>query len=708
MSRTRSLARKRNIEYFESFQYQHLYWKEFDYTKLSHIMQRRQAGHGNNSSHNDIIIMADTETSKSIPDTVCVNHICIWTVSLRAYHINIATLWGRTPSELVECLTKIHESMDGERTIIFWHNLSYDYVFLRQFLYKRWKIPDKQLNTKPHYPINIEFGNGIVFRDSLCISQRSLERWAKDLDVEHKKAVGSWDYDLIRNQDYNYSDEEHHYAENDTLAGVECIDAYMEAIGKNITTLPYTATGTVRDQTRKAGKKYNAHSQYLRICIDDLVLLHKATRIYHGGYAHANRYIVGRTIEESITAYDFASSYPFVMLTELYPMEKYTHMDIPCSLEDVIALANDDYSVLMTLKMSYVKPKDIRFPMPVLQQSKAKQIFNPVLDNGRIIKCDYIEIDVSEINLQLILSQYDYEEILIEDVYYAKKDYLPRWFRDFIFEKYKKKCELKGGDKVLYDISKSVVNCLYGMCCQKAIQNDIKEDYDTGEFYIEEKDGQELLDKKNKNFNSILPYQWGIYVTEYAMRNLFELGSCCKRWLYSDTDSCYGQKWNYRKLAEYNVRCKKKMLDAGYGPVTILRDGNTFTYNLGCAELDGIYTQFRTLGSKRYCCRKKSDGELKLTVAGVPKKTGVKCLNNDIENFKEGMDFPGEVTGKRTHTFIYSEEGIYIDDQGNEVADSIDLSPCNYHLDTTLAFEWLFQGESGEFSLECYDGGNIF
>ena len=72
------------------------------------------------------------------------------------------------------------------------------------------------------------------------------------------------------------------------------------------------------------------------------------------------------------------------------------------------------------------------------------------------------------------------------------------------------------------------------------------------------------------------------------------------------------------------------------------------------------------------------------------------------------MDFPGEITGKRTRTFIYSEEGIYIDDMGNEVADSIDLSPCNYHLDTTLAFEWLFKGESGEFSLECYDGGNIF
>ena len=145
------------------------------------------------------------------------------------------------------------------------------------------------------------------------------------------------------------------------------------------------------------------------------------------------------------------------------------------------------------------------------------------------------------------------------------------------------------------------------------------------------------------------------------------------------------------------------MIDAGYGPVTI----GDKTYNLGCAELDGIYTQFKTLGAKRYCCRKKEDGKLKLTVAGVPKKTGVLCLNDDINNFTEGLDFPGDITGKKTHTYIYSEEGIYIDDMGNEVADSIDLSLCNYHLDTTLAYDWLFTGDVGEFSIECYDGGTL-
>ena len=95
MSRTRSLAKKRNIEFFISFPYEFTYWEEWDYTRLSHIMLRRQAGRGNSASYNDIIIMADTETSKSVPDTVCVNHVCIWTISLRAYHSNIVTLWGK-------------------------------------------------------------------------------------------------------------------------------------------------------------------------------------------------------------------------------------------------------------------------------------------------------------------------------------------------------------------------------------------------------------------------------------------------------------------------------------------------------------------------------------------------------------------------------------------------------------------------------------
>ena len=79
-----------------------------------------------------------------------------------------------------------------------------------------------QLNIKSHYPLFIEFDNGLMFKDSLILAQRSLEKWSADMDVEHQKAVGLWDYDKIRMQDDYLDNYEKTYIEHDTLAGVEC------------------------------------------------------------------------------------------------------------------------------------------------------------------------------------------------------------------------------------------------------------------------------------------------------------------------------------------------------------------------------------------------------------------------------------------------------------------------------------------------------
>ena len=100
------------------------------------------------------------------------------------------------------------------------------------------------------------FKNGMIIKDSLILAQKSLERWANDLDVEHKKAVGSWQYDKIRNQTTRLSKDEKHYIENDTLAGVECIQKTMDSLGKRIYSIPYTATGIVREGFLKEGKKH--------------------------------------------------------------------------------------------------------------------------------------------------------------------------------------------------------------------------------------------------------------------------------------------------------------------------------------------------------------------------------------------------------------------------------------------------------------------
>ena len=188
-------------------------------------------------------------------------------------------------------------------------------------------------------------------------------------------------------------------------------------------------------------------------------------------------------------------------------------------------------------------------------------------------------------------------------------------------------------------------------------------------------------------------YQIGVWVTSIAFYNLFQLGKCCETWIYSDTDSCYGINWNMEKIKAYNDSCKEKLRNNGYD--CVLFKGRE--YWLGVAESEGDkdkYSEFKVMGAKRYCGRCMEDGELHITVAGVPKKTGAKCLHNDINNFTMGLVFDGKTTGKLLHTYHYVDD-IYIDENGNETGDSIDLSPCDYLLDavTFYNFESFFEQE---------------
>ena len=76
----------------------------------------------------------------------------------------------------------------------------------------------------------------------------------------------------------------------------------------------------------------------------------------------------------------------------------------------------------------------------------------------------------------------------------------------------------------------------------------------------------------------------------------------------------------------------------------------------------------------------------------MPKKYGAQCLRS-IEDFKEGFIFYGQGTGKCTHTYIYND--IHIDSNGNEVGDSIDLTPADYTLSSVdmITFKDLFMEE---------------
>ena len=440
--------------------------------------------------------------------------------------------------------------------------------------------------------------------------------------------------------------------------------------------------------------------------------------VYAGGMTHTNRFIVDMLIDFYIKCMDFASSYPFVMLAEKFPSGAFkAYKD--CSPE-LILKESKNFCFYFKLCMLNFKLKDPLNPMPYLQYYKIQYDVNigpAEMDNGRVLQGGYAEIWLNEVDLQIIMNQYECEDIRCCNVQMAPKDYLPRWMTDYIYKLFEDKCKLKGGDPVLYSIAKSRLNSVYGLTVQRSIQEEIVESYTFDEnFDMYEKkrktgkEEQEAYDKYLKSKNTILNYQIGVWVTSYARRNLIlGLGSCIddkygpdgkreeiSHWLYSDTDSIYSDKWNEHRIEMYNQLCKQKLLDNGYGPVII----GSKEYWLGIAEVDkDNIVEFKSLGAKRYAYR-DHEGELHITVAGVPKK-GVECLGNDIENFTRDTIFDGETTGKLAHYYIYTE-GIHIDEDGNEIGDSIDLQPCDYRLDQTERWEWL---EEQEICIQTHEGG---
>lgn len=675
---------RKELEFFRDRDYQFLYWKDFDFSIFKHIYIREK-GNKKKTSYADLIIMADTETSRKPDPTTEENHICAWSIAFRAFGFNICTLWGQNPREFCDMLENLRKQLTCDHVYVYFHNLPYDWIFLRQFLFEKFGKPINQLNIKPLYPIFMQFSNGLWFKDSLILAQRNLDKWAKDMKVEHTKALGAWDYTKYRNQSDELSDDELLYIEHDVLAGVECLDATLHAIKKTIGTIPYTATGIVRTECRNEGRKNKAHDWFLRVQPDDYKIQQLLELLFTGGYTHGNRNAISFIFPGECE--DIASSYPFINLTEKVPAEQF--WKLKKKIDAAYLLKNsDNYAFIFKLKAKKVKLRNKYYPMPYLSKDKAQLLVNPICDNGRVLSASEVEIIYNEIDLEIFIYQYKWEgELEISDVYAAYKDYLPRWLTDYVYKRFELKTKLKGVDPVLYQIEKGKLNaCSYGMLAMHPVKINIVEDYDTGEYKEEENFNAESEYKKYLNKrSSFLPYPVAPWITSAARRQLFKIGTCVATkglWLYSDTDSVYATKFNKKKIARFNRECIEKLKARGYDGI----EYNGKIYYPGVLEDDGQYMQFKTLHSKCYAKRPLTaigdnfimGEDLQITVAGVPKK-GAASLENNLNNFKVGFIFDGKTSGKLQHKHNFINK-IYVDEWGNLTGDSIDLSPANYQI----------------------------
>lgn len=182
-------------------------------------------------------------------------------------------------------------SYKGEKLLIFVHNLSYEYQFIKSFF--NWT---NIIATSPRKIISAET-EGLIFRCSYMLSNMSLAKFLKNEGVDEKYQKTNMDYLKERYPWTPLTDSEIEYCANDVIGLHIAVTKRIEGcFHKDVNNLPLTSTGYVRKACRDAVSK-NKKNKYRfwneALDIDTFNMLHEAFR---GGNTHANRYYVNKAI----------------------------------------------------------------------------------------------------------------------------------------------------------------------------------------------------------------------------------------------------------------------------------------------------------------------------------------------------------------------------------------------------------------------------
>lgn len=608
----------------------------------------------------------DIETNSTYHKGEKVAFMYIW-----AFGIADLKIYGRTWEEfqsLMEVISEIFELDKDKRIICYIHNFSFEFQFMRKYF--EWT---EVFAISERKPIKALTSLGIEFRDSYILSGFSLAKTAENL-TNHtiEKMTGDLDYSLLRTKDTPLSEEEMKYVENDIVIILYYINEQIEQYG-DLHKVPLTNTGRVRKYVerncyytntnhRKSSRgkyhRYRKLMQSLTLTTSDYMI---AKQSFQGGFTHANSHYTGKTME-NVTSIDFTSSYPAVMLAELFPMSKAEYVEVKDTdhFLELLKTYHVIFEATFTNIQTTIEQENY------LSESKCRHIENSIINNGRIFRADKLTTTITEIDFSIIRKAYNWDSFNISNVHIFQKGYLPKSIIESVLELYKGKTELKGveGKEVEYGLAKGMLNSVYGMSVTDIVRDET--DYINDEWESTPPLVGNEIEKYNDKKNRFLFYIWGVYITAYARRNLWTgILNMGNDYVYSDTDSI--KLLNYEKhlpyIEKYNeVIIKKMELMCDYYKLDVndLKPKNIqgIEKPIGVWDYEGTSEKFKTLGAKRYLTL--TDGKLELTVAGLSKKNGLEYMieqcggnyHKVFDYFNDELYIPAERTGKMTHTYI--------------------------------------------------------
>lgn len=665
-----------------------MWWRDYDwndfYAAQDEIIKKRR-GKRPAVPYWPEIITFDTETSKldfnpkkSENDKsirAWKSWVYVWTMQVS----DRITLYGRDLDEFVEMLQIMSECSyqaafkkirSAAYTVCYIHNAAFEWSFLFSRLPIKTEDCFFREVRKPLYFRAYD----VEFRCSYTLTNMSLSFFLEQMRVEDQKLSGQkYDYGKMRYPWTPMSDYEMQYAAHDVSGLRAALVTKFCHDGDTVASVPLTSTGYVRRECVQALKPLRNSIVFQNPDLEQVQFEHAAFR---GGNTHANRMLVGGILVSPV-GIDIASSYPTQQLLNPFPMRAFQWI-LPYE-NDIIRFIQNGYAVIMEVEFSNLHLIDEHEPFPYISISKCiiswdersvKDSSIGKTDNGRLLGCRYARMTITEIDLQIITSQYDWSGMKFIRAMVARKDYLPESYRDVIKSFFQTKSELKKADReqdftlaYRYDREKNKLNGIYGMSAQYPLKDMVKFDPDTYKYYTQkpEKLAHELM-------NAPFPYQWGVYTTCYARLELQQMIDVLKKYkvpmdsahyrlnvngagapagdqcavIYCDTDSvkyfpCPGME---EEIEAFNDQIRKRC-DAMNAYATV--DGKR-VYP-GIFEHDASYHEFITQGAKRYAYT-KPDGKMAVTVSGVSKaineETGVPFAVEELgslENFKKDMTF---------------------------------------------------------------------
>lgn len=554
--------------------------------------------------------------------------------------------FGRTWNEFLSFCEKLHlylKTSDKKRAVVYVHNLSYEFQFMKDF------VEFDEIFARDAHKVMKCYSHryGIEFRCSYFLSNMSMAKFCENSEgVFHYKLVDTYDYKKLRTPSTVLTEIEKSYCYNDVRGLCECIRALRKE--DNLAEIPLTSTGYVRREFRRA---MQADKGYYPEIFHDLALNLSQYRLckdaFRGGNTHANRVHAGHTItakkgENAIVmgSMDISSSYPAQIAMGYYPMSAFTEVKITAQSQfDNLC---DSRCVIMRVQFDNLHIKE-NIPVPYIPLSKCQKHGKEcVIDNGRVLSIDCCEIAMTEIDLEIIRNQYEYDFFTVSECYVAARGKLPDSMRNTMMSFFIAKSKLKENPDKVYEYmkSKNKLNSTFGMCVTDLLQDEWVMNQTTGEWSREKADAEKALNTYYESKNSFLHYQWGIYVTAHARKQLQDmLDVVGMDVVYCDTDSI---KFLQPEVHIPEFEAKNKLLSkrAIENDIPAFCDVGEKRYILGVWDMDDLYIQFKTLGAKKYCGVEwdekaaqsgKDPVRFTSTVAGMNKKLGaenLKCCNN--------------------------------------------------------------------------------